>query len=76
MTNGDVLKLYEIWKFYRTKLDCNCPDHHPTRQKVCERELAWRAYTRARDEVYGLSRPRKEFDLEAVLDAFTTEHDN
>jgi hypothetical protein len=75
MTKEEVQKLFEIWKRYRSRLDCSCEDHHPSRMKVCKRETAWRAYVKARDELYGLKKQVKEFDIQAILDAFDAEHE-
>ena len=73
-TKEDVLNLFALWQ--NSSRYCDCPDHNPQRKIICERELAWRTYVKARDQLFGLVKLRKEFDIDTILDAFEAEHDN
>lgn len=75
MTEAEVDRLFRIWA-YSPRSTCDCPDHNEKRKNVCPREEAWRAYCSARDKCYGTERKIKEFDMEAILDAFSVEHDD
>jgi len=71
-----VCELFQIWKFHRSRIQCDCVNHNPENSDVCQRELAWRAYVAARDEVIkDLKKSTiKKIDLRDVFQALEWEH--
>lgn len=72
MTKEEVAVLYEIWRMTPGRR-CDCEDHHPERNNVCQREKNWRAYCVARDLYVG--KRKKELKPIDLTDLFASLED-